>query len=111
MGESLWLPGTVADCYVKAGGAQWMPYQIDLDRGDACYAQSDDPRLIRNVGGAGEDLAWNDRTQTMEVAATASLVFHPSSSRVAIGMWHTHAAAGVLYSVDIGPHGASDLSD
>ena len=63
MGESLWLPGTVADCYVKAGHgtAQWMPYQIDLDRGDACYAQSDDPRLIRNVGGAGEDLAWNDR--------------------------------------------------
>ena len=104
MGESLWLPGTVADCYVKAGGAQWMPYQIDLDRGDACYAQSDEPGLIRNVGGAGEDLAWNDRTQAMEVAATASLVIHPSSSRVAIGMWHTHAAAGVLYSVDIGPH-------
>ena len=55
MRESLWLPGTVADCYAKAGGAQWMPYQIDLDRGDACYAQSDDPRLIRNVGGAGEE--------------------------------------------------------
>ena len=42
------------------------------------------------------------RAQAMERAATASLVVHPSSSRIAIGLWHQHAVAGVLYSVDIG---------
>ena len=54
-------------------------------------------------GGGGEDAAWNSRTRSMEVAATASLVLHPSSSRLAIGMWHHGAAAGALYSVEVGP--------
>ena len=36
----------------------------------------------------------------------ASLALHPSSNRLAIGMWHYGAAAGVLYSVDFGSIGA-----
>jgi len=106
MGAALWLPGVVAAHHVSAGGPglwqQPLPYMVHLDRGDSCFAQHDHPGLIR-AAVAGEELAWNGRTQAMEVAATASLVIHPSSSRLAIGMWHDEAAAGVLFSVDIGP--------
>ena len=108
MSASLWLPGVVAAQHVSAGvpGQATVPYLVHLDRGDSCYAHLDRDDLIRSAGGGGE-LAWNERTQAMEVAATASLAIHPSSSRLAIGMWHEHALAGVLFSVDIRPHGVA----
>ena len=101
-----WLRGVVAGHHVGTGfpGQPPLPYLVHLDGGDICYAPVDDARIIRSAVDAGEDLAWNGCTQALEVAARASLVIHPSSSRLAIGMWHDHAAAGVLFSIDIGPH-------
>ena len=103
MGSSLWLSGVVAAQNVSTGapGQPPMPYMVHLDNGEACYAHVDDPGLIRRAG-AGEELTWNNRTRAMEVAARASLAIHPSGSRLAIGMWHVSAVAGVLFSVDIG---------
>ena len=103
MGEELWLPGEVNSLHNVMGvpGQPPLPYLIHLDRGDACYAMHDHPEMIRAVAGGG-DVSWNSRTQAMEIAATASLVLHPSSSSIAIGMWHHGAAAGVLYSISLG---------
>ena len=78
-----------------------MPYHVSLEDGDSCYAHLDHPALIRSAVD-GEEVGWNARAQAMEVAASASLVIHPTSSRVVIGIWHDHAAAGVLYSVGMG---------
>lgn len=102
LGTSAWLPGVVVAHNVSAGdpGQQPLPYLVHLDRGDACYARLDIPQLIRGAV-PGEELAWNERTQAMEVAATASLAIHPSRCRLAIGMWHMHAAAGALFLIDI----------
>lgn len=101
MGETLWLPGVVAAHHHGVPGQRPFPYLVHLDRGDACCASLDHPEMIRAVAGGG-DVSWNSRTQAMEIAATASLVLHPSSSSIAIGMWHHGAAAGVLYSISLG---------
>ena len=102
MGEALWLPGVVAAHHVSSSvaGQPPFPYLIHLDRGDACYASLDRPETIRARADVAE-VCWNERTQSMEVAATASLVLHPSSSRLAIGLWHNGAAAGMLYSISM----------
>ena len=99
MGEELWLPGVVAALH---HGQPPRPYLIHLDQGDACHALHDHHEMIRAVANVGE-VSWNSRTQAMEIAATACLALHPSSSRLAIGMWHDCAAAGVLYSISLGP--------
>ena len=110
MGASAWAVGVVEDHYVSTGapGQPPMPYLVRLDSGETCYAHLDHHGLIRSVNGESgrEELAWNSRANAMEVAATACLVVHPSSTRIAIGMWHEHVAAGVLYSVDISSAGA-----
>ena len=104
-----WQPGVVAAHHVSTGvpGQQPLPYLIRLDDGETCYAHLDHPGLIRSATD-GEERSWNERTQAMEVSATASLAIHPSSSRLAIGMWHDIAAAGVLFSIDIGPRNARE---
>ena len=94
MGTSLWLPGVVAAHHVRANG-RTLPYMVNLDRGDTCYAQIDRSDLLRAEADE-EEFAWNGRTHAMEVAATASLVIDPSNCRLAIGMFHDHAAAGAL---------------
>ena len=78
-----------------------MPYLIHLDRRDSINPPVDHPETIR-AAADGEEVSWNSRTRAMEVAATVSLVLHPSSSRLSIGMWHERAAAGVLYAVSFG---------
>ena len=79
-----------------------FPYRVGLiSRRHSCVVPDDLPSLIRSAVD-GEELAWNGRTKSLEVAAEASLAIHPSSSRLAIGMWHLQTAAGVLFSVDIG---------
>ena len=115
MGESLWLAGVVAAHHVEhAGGAHWepqtLPYLVHLDQGDACYAHLERPELIRAACLSGEEFEWNARTRSMEVAATSSLAIHPSSTRLAIGIWHKTAAAGVLFSVDIGPNSQTQIA-
>ena len=102
------MPGEVAAHYPEEEDADEVPppYLVRLDSEDMVYAPVDHAELIRAEGGGGEDVEWNIRTQAMEVAATASLVLHPSSTRLAIGMWHYGAAAGVLYSVDFDDMGA-----
>ena len=103
MGEALWLPGVVAAHHHSSGvpGQRPFPYLIHLDSGDACCAPVDHPDMIRSVDST-EEVSFNTRTRSMEAAATTSLVLHPSSSRVAIGMWHNGAAAGVLHSIAFG---------
>ena len=101
MGAALWLPGVVAAHHVRvAPGQRPAAYLVHLERGDTCFAPLDHPGIIR-AAADGEGLAWNDRTQTMEVDAEASLAVHPSSGQLAIGMWHVGVAAGVLYSVHL----------
>ncbi|EOD29950.1 hypothetical protein EMIHUDRAFT_233348 [Emiliania huxleyi CCMP1516] len=100
MGASLWLHGTVADHHVshgEGGGVYLSPCT-----GDSCVVPVDHPDLVRGVAG-GEALAWNERAQAMEVAAEATLALHPSGCRLAVGMWHAGAAAGVAYSIGFGP--------
>ena len=126
MGASLWLHGTVADHRVSHGEGGGV-YLVHLDRGDAypvpartyyyerrlfhaespctgdsCVVPVDHPDLVRGIAG-GEALAWNERAQAMEVAAEATLALHPSGCRLAVGMWHAGAAAGVAYSIGFGP--------
>ena len=105
MGGALWLPGVVAAHYQSSivPGEPPVPYRVHLERGDDCYASRDHPEVIRSGGGNHEELIWNARTKAMEVAAAASLAVHPSSSRLAIGMWREGVASGVLYSIEIGP--------
>jgi len=102
------MPGEVAAHYPEEEDADEVPppYLVRLDSEDMVYAPVDHAEIIRAEGGGGADFEWNSRTQAMEVAATASLALHPSSNRLAIGMWHYGAAAGVLYSVDFGSMGA-----
>lgn len=70
-----------------------------------------EPRLPLAGGGpgplgfrlhGGEAFAWNRRTQGLEVAANASLVIHPVRNTLVIGQWRVNAAAGSLFSVDMG---------
>ncbi len=79
------------------GGVSREPAPLDARRGSV----SPQAMLIRPAGG-GEEIEYNEWTGTMEVAATAYLAVHPSTSRLAIGLWHNGAAAGVLYSVGFG---------
>mmetsp|Transcript_31571 Transcript_31571/g.104245 ORF Transcript_31571/g.104245 Transcript_31571/m.104245 type:complete len:594 (-) Transcript_31571:735-2516(-) len=101
MGAWPWLHGTVADHHVSHGEGGGV-YLVHLDRGDSCVVPVDHPDLVRGVAG-GEALAWNERAQAMEVAAEATLALHPSGCRLAVGMWHAGAAAGVAYSIGFGP--------
>ena len=68
--------------------------------GDSCVVPVDHPDLVRGVAG-GEALAWNERAQAMEVATEATLALQ--GCRLAVGMWHAGAAAGVAYSIGFGP--------
>ena len=95
----VWAPGVVAEHY-PAEDSNTPVYLIHLDGGEACFAPADDPSIIRAPGG-GEDFEFNRRTRRLEVRAKASLVLHPSSTKLAIGLWHAGEAAGVLYSVDL----------
>ena len=97
MSETRWVPGVVADHYPS----EHCAYLIHLNGGEACTAPVDHPELIRPRGG-GEDFVFDHRIQSMVVRAKASLAVHPMSTQIAIGLWHTGEAAGVLYSVDFG---------
>ena len=112
MGMASWLPGVVVAHYVTAAGApgqRKLPYKVQLDGGDSCYAPIDRYDLIRAAENAEdvEDVEWNGRTQGLEIAASASICIDPSSSRLAIGMWLDHAVAGRLFAVDMAPHDAA----
>ena len=85
MGPTLWLPGTVVGHHVETATGQSVPYVIQLERGDSCYSHLDHSMLIRAA--EGEELAWNDRTRALEVAAEASLLIHPSGNSLVIGMF------------------------
>ena len=97
MTETEWATGVVAAQHFDAA-----PYLVRLDSGGECVVPVDSLDLIRTPGGGGEELSFNRGTDKMEVAATTNIALHPSASRLAIGMFHNGAAAGVLYCVDFG---------
>ena len=99
MGQSLWVKAVVVAQHPSSGDPAPAPYEVRLEDGSRCFAPVDTPAVIRAEAGE-EEIVWNPRAQALEVAANTSLALHPSSSRLAIGLWRDGVAAGVLYSVD-----------
>ena len=91
----VWVPGVVT----AHKAAERAPYMVELDNGETCVVHQDHRCLIRAADGR-EQVAWNPRTQTMQVEASAALALHPSRSRLAIGLWRDSLLQGVVYSVD-----------